>query len=322
MSLSNSQIGVMYRREQDPAGLIDAARRAEELGFGQFWIVEDCFYMGGISQAAIALAATAQIKVGIGINPTVAHNAAILAMEYSTLARAFPGRLIGGLGHGVDIWMKQIGEKAASPLTAMEETTVAMKRLLAGERISMDGRYVNLTDVQLDPPPAVAPPILHGVRNEKSLKLAGRVADGILVAESAGSEYITWCRNHMDSQRETPGTVGLYVHALVNNKNPDTARDTMREYVAGAVGNEISINTAHLSYTDDLRKLIDAGGPPSLYRSMPDEWVRDLSAFGTRDETLQSLEKFVHAGADYVILTPAAEWDWLPWLESSAAVLG
>src|SRR5690554_8130443 len=106
-----TQIGVMYRREQNPSGLMQAARRAEELGFDEFWIVEDCFYMGGISQTAIALAATEKIKVGIGINPSVAHNAAILAMEYSTLERAFPGRLIGGLGHGVDIWMKQIGEK-------------------------------------------------------------------------------------------------------------------------------------------------------------------------------------------------------------------
>lgn len=146
------EIGVMFRREQHPATLADRARRAESLGFDQFWIVEDCFYLGGISQAAIALTATSTIKVGIGINPGVAHNPAILAMEYATLARAFPGRLIGGIGHGVAEWMEQIGEKPASPLTSIEEITTSLIRLLNGERITVDGRYVKLTDVELDPP--------------------------------------------------------------------------------------------------------------------------------------------------------------------------
>lgn len=317
-----TQIGVMYRREQDPSGLMQAARRAEELGFDQFWIVEDCFYMGGISQTAIALAATSKIKVGIGINPTVAHNAAILALEYSTLARAFPGRLIGGLGHGVDIWMKQIGEKVASPLTAMEETTTAMKRLLAGERVTMDGRYVKLTDVQLDPPPAIAPPILHGVRAEKSLNLAGRIADGVLLGESSGADYIRWARTLMDKDSPEPRTLGVYVHTLIDDADPEGARRIMREYVAGAVGNEINVNTANLSYTDDLKKLIDAGGPDSLNRSMPDEWVRDLAMSGSRDQARESFDALVAAGADYVILTPSADWDWTEWLESSAAILG
>lgn len=315
------QIGVMYRREQDPANLIQAARRAEELGFDQFWIVEDCFYMGGISQTAIALAATKTIMVGIGINPGVAHNAAILAMEYSTLERAFPGRLIGGIGHGVDIWMKQIGEAVASPLTAIEETTSAMKRLLNGKRITVDGRYVKLTDVVLDPPPAQATPILLGVRAEKSMRLAGKVADGVLLAESSGADYIRWSRNLMDGSRDQPGTLGVYVHTWIDDNDPAGARSVMREVVAGAVGNEIAPNTAPLGYADELQKLIDAGGPPSLVKSMPDEWVTDLGISGSTEEGRASIEALAAAGADYVILTPMPEWDWMQWLEDSASVL-
>ena len=315
-------IGVMYRREQDPANLTQAARRAEELGYDQFWIVEDCFYLGGISQTAIALAATETIKVGIGINPGVAHNAAILAMEYSTLERAFPGRLIGGIGHGVDIWMKQIGEAVASPLTAIEETTVAMKRLLNGERITVDGRYVKLTDVVLDPPPASAPPILLGVRAEKSMRLAGKVADGALLAESSGADYIRWSRNLLDESRDQPGTIGVYAHTWIDDADPAAARKVMREVVAGAVGNEIAVNTAHLGYVDELKKLIDAGGPPSLLASMPEEWVSDLGISGSVADGQASIDAYAAAGADYVILTPMPEWDWMQWLEDSAVLLG
>lgn len=317
-----TKMGVMYRREQDPSGLIQAARRAEELGFDQFWVVEDCFYMGGISQAAIALAVTSKIEVGIGINPAVAHNAAILAMEYSTLERAFPGRLIGGIGHGVPIWMEQIGEKVASPLTAIEETTSAMKRLLNGERITVDGRYVKLSDVQLDPPPAQAPPILHGVVQTKSLQLAGQVADGILIPESCGPDYIRWAIDEMNTHRAEPGYVGVYVHCLIDEKDPDSAVDTMRRYVAGAVGNELSPTTSRLSYADELQQLIDKGGPDSLYESMPDQWVRDLAVSGSVERGRQSIRQFVDAGADSVIFVPidhGADWD--NWLTSSAQLL-
>lgn len=317
-----TEYGVMFRREQDPATLMEAARQAEELGFDQFWIVEDCFYIGGISQAAIALAATTKIKVGIGINPAVAHNAAILAMEYSTLERAFPGRLIGGLGHGVPIWMEQIGEKVASPLTAMEETTTAMKRLLNGERISVDGRYVKLKDVQLDPPPAKAPPVLHGVVQTKSLQLAGRVADGILIPESCAPAYVSWAVGEMNTHRTEPGYAGVYAHCLIDEENPDAAFDTMRRYVAGAVGNELSPTTRGLPYADELQKLIDAGGPDSLYKSMPDQWVKDLAISGSVESGRESIDALVEAGADSVIFVPidhGADWD--NWIKSSARLI-
>ena len=51
-------IGVMFRREQAPENLPAYARRVEALGFDELWVVEDCFYTGGIAQAATALAAT------------------------------------------------------------------------------------------------------------------------------------------------------------------------------------------------------------------------------------------------------------------------
>ena len=59
-----------------PAGELPAfARRAEAAGFDELWVVEDCFYSGGVAAAAAALAATARVRVGIGILPAAARNA-------------------------------------------------------------------------------------------------------------------------------------------------------------------------------------------------------------------------------------------------------
>ncbi|MCA9833566.1 MAG: LLM class flavin-dependent oxidoreductase [Thermomicrobiales bacterium] len=314
-------ISVMYRRESDPAGLAEESRRVESLGFEALWIVEDCFYMGGISQAAIALASTTTLKIGIGINPGVAHNAAILAMEYATLARAFPGRLIGGIGHGVESWMEQIGESVSSPLTAIEETTTAIRQLLHGERISIDGRYVRLDDVQLQPPPEVVPPILLGVHGPKSIALAGRIADGVLLAENAAPHYVRQSRAILDGERSKPGYIGVYTCALVDNDYPNDAHARMRHVIAGLNSHGLSAQTSGLSFAAELQAMANEGGAANLEANMPSEWVQQLGLVGTRDEVLAGVEAYAAAGADAVILVPSPDWEWNSWLKQAATLL-
>lgn len=154
-------LGAMLRRDVPPAEVSRHARAVAE-GFDELWIVEDLPYAGGISQVAAVLEATASAGgagpvVGHGIAPAPFRNPAALAMEWATLAEMYPGRIAAGFGHGVPSWMGQIGEGVASPLTLLEETIDAVQRLLAGERVFVEGRYVSIDDVELVFPPATPP---------------------------------------------------------------------------------------------------------------------------------------------------------------------
>ena len=91
-------LGIMFRREHAPEALPEFARRADEAGFDELWVVEDCFYGSGIASAAVALACTETISVGVGIMPAVARNPVFTAMEVATLARLFPGRFMSHNG--------------------------------------------------------------------------------------------------------------------------------------------------------------------------------------------------------------------------------
>src|SRR5438094_418878 len=122
------RIGIRISREVPAARFAGLARLAEQAGLDEIWVVEDCFYAGGIAMAATALAVTESITVGIGVLPTVARNPAIAAMEIAALAELHPGRLIAGFGHGVPSWMRQIGAYPASPLAALEETLTVVRR--------------------------------------------------------------------------------------------------------------------------------------------------------------------------------------------------
>ena len=115
--MTERAVGVMLPRDLPAHQFRTYAQRAETLGFDELWVVEDCFFRGGIAQAAAALAMTERIRLGIGILPAAVRNAAFTAMEAATLAELFPGRVDIGIGHGMPGWMRQVGAWPASPLT-------------------------------------------------------------------------------------------------------------------------------------------------------------------------------------------------------------
>ena len=175
------RLGVAFVPSMPPEALPVVAAAAESAGLDELWVWEDCFKQSGIACAAAALAQTSSITVGIGLLPAPLRNVALTAMELATLERMAPGRLIAGVGHGVQDWMGQVGARVASPLTLLEEYTEALRRLLAGEEVSVQGRYVQLDRVALDWPPTASPPLMLGGSGPKSLALAARLGDGNLL---------------------------------------------------------------------------------------------------------------------------------------------
>jgi len=173
-------LGVCFVPTLPPESLVHLAQTVERAGLDELWVWEDCFKESGVASAAIALASTSRIRVGIGLMPTPLRNVALTAMEVATLARAFPGRLLPGIGHGVQEWMGQVGARARSPLTLLEEQATALRSLLAGERVTTQGTYVQLDGVQLDWPPSPPPPLFIGGTGPRSIDLAARLGDGYL----------------------------------------------------------------------------------------------------------------------------------------------
>lgn len=195
------EVGVVFRPQLPPERLRDVAQAAEVAGVAQLWLWEDSFFEGGIATSAAALAWTSQLQVGIGLLPVPLRNPALAAMEIATVARMFPGRFLPGLGHGILEWMAQAGAAVASPMTLLREYTVAVKALLAGERVTTSGRYVTLDAVALDWPPATPPPVLIGARGPKTVRLAGELADGLLLDSGATLDAVRAARALVDEAR-------------------------------------------------------------------------------------------------------------------------
>lgn len=316
--MTERAVGVMLPRDLPAGQFRPFAQRAEALGFDELWVVEDCFFRGGVAQAAAALAMTERIRVGIGILPAAVRNAAFTAMEAATLADLFPGRVDVGIGHGMPGWMRQVNAWPQSPLTMLGEHLDAVRAVLRGGSLDAHGRYVNLDGVELSAAPNTVPRVLAGVRGPKSLALAGRSADGTILAEPVTPEYVAEALRHIAPTREH--RIVAYCVAAVDD-SAATARDAVRPALEWIGEPDWDVHIAPLPFADEFRALRAAATDrPAFAAALPDEWVDQLAVVGTVDGARKRIGELHDAGVTTTVLIPVGA-DPMAALEDLARVL-
>ncbi|MER5909182.1 LLM class flavin-dependent oxidoreductase [Streptomyces sp. NPDC001982] len=269
-----THLGAVFRPQLPPERLRTLARLADDTGLEELWLWEDCFLEGGISAAAAALAWTERVRIGVGLLPVPLRNVAVTAMEAATLHRLFPGRAILGVGHGVQDWMGQVGARAESPLTLLREHLDALRALLRGERLTVDGRYVKLDSVALDWPPPGPVDVFAGATGPRTLRLTGEAADGTILTAATPPDGVRRARRLIDEGREAAGRSGP--HEVV-------------VYLLAVTGADAAPR---------LRAELAAEGLES---------VPDLGAAGDAGAVAKAVQRLAEAGADTVILQPTAD---------------
>ncbi len=258
------RVGIVFRPQLPPERLRGFVAAAEAAGLDDVWLWEDCFLEGGLTSAAVALAGSSAVRVGLGLMPVPLRNPALAAMEVATLARLFPGRFVPAAGHGVLPWMEQVGALVASPMTLLREWVTAMRSLLHGETVTVRGQYVRLSQVTLDWPPTAVPPLLLGARGPRTIALAGEIADGLVLDTAALSPA------RVRQAVATPAA--RHAHEVV-------------VYLACAAG-------------ERGREQIEAELTDS---SVP---LPDGAAFGEPADVARTIRSFAEAGATTVVLQP------------------
>lgn len=232
------------------------ALAAEESDLAELWLWEDCFKESGIATAAAALAWTRQLRVGLGLLPVPLRNVSLTAMEIATLSRLFPGRVRPGIGHGVLDWMAQAGARVPSPITLLQEYASALRDLLQGQCVSTSGRYVQLEDVKLDWAPRTVPPLLIGASGPRTLQLAGRLGDGVILAGDTTVDQLREAMIHVrlgrhDSSHDVTPEVVVFLAVIDRPPAADVAA-AVNDYIAAG-----ATTVALLSVGDNAPTLTD-----------------------------------------------------------------
>jgi alkanesulfonate monooxygenase SsuD/methylene tetrahydromethanopterin reductase-like flavin-dependent oxidoreductase (luciferase family) len=268
-------LGAVFLPQLPPERLREVARAADDAGLEELWLWEDCFRESGIAGAAAALAWTERLRVGVGLLPVPLRNVALTAMEVATLHRLFPGRVSLGVGHGVQEWMAQVGAQVESPITLLREYLTALRALLRGEQVTMDGRYVRLDGVALDWPPATAPAVFAGAVGPRSLRLSGEVADGTILTGGTPPDQVRQARRLVDEGRATGSRsedhpVIVYLHAATGPCAVERLEAERRRWGYDCM-QDVGVAGDAQAVADAVQRWVEAGADTVVLQPTPDD---------------------------------------------------
>jgi 5,10-methylenetetrahydromethanopterin reductase len=183
MNISRS-LGILLNAEYPAAELIRLGVLAEELGYRDFWytdvrLLRECY----IGLAAVAMH-TKRIRLGPGVTDPYSRHPAVTAGAIATLDELANGRALIGLGLGGS-GFRELGITKTLPVAAMRESISVIRRLLRGEEVTHSGKVISLTEGKLQfAPIRHQVPIYIATQGAQISRLAGAVADGVLIANT------------------------------------------------------------------------------------------------------------------------------------------
>ena len=306
---NETPVGLLLGSMISPEQIASTARLGEELGFGELWLAEDYFYTGGISAVTAALDATERIPVGTGIVAAPVRHPAVLAMEIATIARMHPGRFWPGIALGLPYWLRQMELHPTSTLSAVRECVEAVRALTGGDELTTEGRTFTFDRVQLTHPLKEALPIYMGAVAPKMLRMAGAIADGVVLPLFAGVRYIEWASAQIaagraEAVREDPCRLVVFAFFSVANTVAKARIDVRRLF---ATYLHLSAGMTPLfeveGMTEELENL-GMEGPAGVDAGLHRNWQDDLAVIGDPEMCAARIQSLRDAGADSVVLFP------------------
>lgn len=314
----------LYLQDKHPLDeAIGYVRYAESRGFEAVWQAESRLVRDAIVPMAAYAATTDSIKIGSGVINNWTRNAALIAATFSTLDDLAKGRILCGLGVWWEPLASKVGVNRRKPIQAMRETVEVVRRLLAMEKVTFKGEFVQVEEIEIDivhgdrSPKDV--PIYIGATGMKMMELSGEIADGVLLNYLVSPAYNREAVAHLTTGAERAGRALDDIdrpQLIVCSLDEDRARalDNARELVTQYLGQQPHIMKASGVSSDLLDEIGRVLTWPAeehqireAMRLVPDDVVQLITASGTPDECRQKVQEYIDAGCTCPVLYPLGD---------------
>lgn len=294
------------------ADYVPLAQAAEAAGFDQFWVSNDLF----LRSAAVILPAVAQatrhIHLGTCILNPYTVNPAEIAMFASTMDELSGNRFNLGLAAGAGEFLNWVGLEQRKPLAAMRETILAIQALQRGERVPMQGQFLQWSDnayMRFASPRQT--PIYIGAMSEGMLRLAGELADGVLPLLFPPEHYFG-VRPVVDAglaKRQNPAAFDFAACIWVSlAEDRQAARRVLAQKVA-YYGNALSpLIYARLGLTQadfaPIEHALNVERDEAKAIDMVNDQMLAIGVVGNVDDLLARLRPLIAAGVTHISFGP------------------
>ena len=288
---------------------LETAQQAAKLGYRSFWTAETTG-TEAFSLLAAAGAAAPGLDLGTGVLALQLRTPMLAAMGAATLQALHPDvDILLGIGISSPVVTERWHSVAYGdrPLARIREYVTLVKACLSGEKVDFDGDFYRVKGFRLGLRLGERKPkVVVGALNPAMLKLAGEVADGVLLNYLPAS-HVPWSVE----QIRAGGNAEIYgyVHAGVCDREHgiDKARRDLFSY---AVVDAYAANFARAGFEDEVNEIRErhgAGDREGALAAVSDRMCDAIDVLGDADLVRNTVRTYVDAGIDVPILMP------LPW---------
>lgn len=271
---------------RSPRDMLDELALAEELGLGTAFISERFNMKEAGALTGAALGATRNISVITAATNHTTRHPLVTASWASTLHLLSEGRFSLGLGRGIEAMFRAYGMPMATT-ESLEQFAILMRRLWNGDTVmnwsDLTGTYPVL---RLDPEFRLDIPLSITVFGEKTLQMAGRTYDNVIL--------------HTFFTDETTARAVKTVKqsALEAGRNPDDVKvwscfATIGDHIDPALRLKKTVGrlATYLQAYGDLMVRTNNWDPAVLKRFREDEFVRSFPGALDAKGTTEDLER-------------------------------
>jgi 5,10-methylenetetrahydromethanopterin reductase len=296
------------------------ARLAEQHGFESFWVHENPFIRDAVSLLSSAISTTTRIRVGSGCVSVVTRHPLLATTTFVTLNEWSGGRVVMGVGLGGFPWLPKIGVKVfpvedTKPLRRVKEFLTITNGLLEGDSVTLNGEFFKVNDLKLDSKPSAKPQIYLAAFGPQFLRMAPRLADGVIISPALMTPETTEPKVKLVRQEQGSKEVDVASYVLTNVSNNEAeARRFMKSYyfllyqVSEVLRPEVfepyGLTEKDLTPVKEAWKRKDFA---AAAKAMPDAIVEALTITGSPDHCLDRLKDYRKAGVQLPILMPIGD---------------
>ncbi|MFI4987132.1 MAG: LLM class flavin-dependent oxidoreductase [Alphaproteobacteria bacterium] len=327
-----ARIGVCFDGFRPFGEAVALAKEAAEAGAESLWMADHLGYREAIlSSLGFALAVPGVKVVPTAVSPYLRHPMPV-AMQMATLAEAAPGRAALAVGIGNPLFLGEAGESIDKPVRVVREFVEALRALWSGLPVEMEAARFRLKGARMMFAPPAPIPIYLAPMREQMLRLAGRIADGVVLSAGISAGYarhsLAIAAKGAEEAGRAPGQV-LTAGCLffMASREPRRAIEGVRRKLAFVLRNRfLDESLAFTGIPIDQAAIIAAISRRDLdgaARLVPDEAVEAFAVAGSVAACCDKLQAFAAAGiAELVLLVAGDGEDRLACLETIRAFAG
>ncbi len=308
---------VLYHGINSGAELKEYGRIAETAGFESLWVTERYFHEETFSLLGFLAAATQHLKLGLGVTNPYTRHPALLAMASATLDRISGGRFLLGLGRSdKPVIRDKMGISYGNSRSTLEEAVAIIRRLLSGERVTSAAGRFKLSDARLATTPIQQKlPIYLAAIGAKGLRLAGAIADGVLLNAYVPPAYERYAveevRQAAQEAGRDPHSIDIACMLVVRlTDDPDSVRPSLKPRIVRLLEEphvgEILLGQGGFdpSILGPLRASVKKDGGKEAVGLISDDMVESFYLVGPAARCKERLAAYRQAGVDLPLLLP------------------